>query len=477
MTHHVRRGGHPNFHHRSHPHGARSAQQNRNQRVQSARRRSMPAQGQGNPNPTNPSGGQLRVNVQPVPAQLRLNVQRVSSTSQVTFLNEYSGGKGRYLQLDRQQGNLLQETYDELKNAIAPPGSTEFVVYVSHNEVSYKLNGHNVVKDLQPILAANPALAQKMEEAKDLIQKDLWQGPLYSSSFKARNRMHSNGIAPFMRTNDALHALPKNSGEEAYQFALDMFWAAEPDPAKRTAALKRVAGCEKLIKHILHEIEQQINALNTQINANPPPANVAQLRSDALRLQQKQAALTRLDYAALYSALAFYPAQQPAQVAAQAEVLSQAMEQEVQKHSQAVLKASRPVPDVIPVISDWFRKEVNLEPNKNYPLDVGALMFAGLQDSMDYGHQYGDYCDRHGIYVKDQALEHGIYRAMVLPAAQNELLESLFQDLTDRTIATHLDQQVTTGKTNAQAIVTHAHALAATDVKGQVTEFRRVAGL
>lgn len=431
-----------------------------------------------------PLDGRVRIAVKKHQDQLKVKVSPLVPTTPVVLYNQYSQAHARYFDVNDEQQTTLQNIYAELKRAIAPQ-STDFIVHISDDEVTYRdERGNPFVKKIPTALQNHPELMQKVEEMRMLVQEDIWKGPIFSSSRRSKHNP-SQGSTPLMRTNDALHQLPSSPGADSYKFALSLAAAQGMSQAEQDAAMKRIGAAEALVKHLSQKVKDEITALTGQIQANPGDQN---LTAAYQRLQEKKGQLLSLDFAAIYPALAFYPTDAnatPADVAARAENLTIALSHEIEERTQKIKNEARLwISDSIPFAS-VFKKQVNVTENRSWPLDAGALVFSGITDADEAERAYGDYCKGHDASMKGEVLANAVVRAVVKPNDNNALLNNIFEDLTNSQDPTNslyqikqrLIPEVGVALQNAQAAAANATPLIQMDPVERIKEFRTNIGM
>lgn len=423
----------------------------------------------------------------------RLQITEVPR-KKVTLYNAYhdaSGNtKGHYFDMKAKHHDKLQETFYDIKDHCLASGqmpgdATGFTINWSKRVVRFydPSIGHVRTLDLDKMMQANPDINDKVLAAEELISTKINKGSIRNHKIAPNNKGAYDGAAPLYRSNQVLDTLPKSIGDKPYKAAMTLAQNVLTDDLQKDAAIHRMGKAETIIKKTKDKVAQEKAALVPLWTAEQNPARKTQLQKSIEELTALEQRLNSIDTFALYSALAFYPQDdnpRPEDVYQRAQMLQkQSADMLQQAREQAVADGTKRswYPAWAP-FSSAVRGEPKIDESRFYPVDVGGVMFSGLEFP-EARSGYVDYCRAHSVHCKGDGLEDALLREVLRPGStgngDNPVLQHLFDDITDPDIKGRLE----TSRNAAinDPIPAPALTLNGADSSARVDDYRQKAAL
>lgn len=411
--------------------------------------------------------------VGPEPTTVHIEAANTAKVVRVALRNCFGpgGANARYCGLEDSQQNVLQEVFAAVKQHCLdhysmPDDAPDFTVNFSKRTVRFfdPATNHIKVLDLQTMVNNDPNLKGLVDQAETLIVTQINRGEIRRTRFAADNKGSADGGKPLIRPA-YLDSLPKSTGPKPYEQAMDLCKELLDNDVKRDQAVYRMAAAEIIVKRAKDELERKITPLETDVERlrgieSRTPAELAELQEKWRKLQELKYKLQQLediDTFALYLALALYPtgadandSQKVAAAAKQLNVLMERRAEEIrlQKEKDGSKRTWLPNLEIL----SRFRKEAKFEPSRFYPIDVGGLMFSGLEAPQARA-SYVDYCKLNRVYEKTDGIEDALIRKVLRQADANPVLDGLFDDITDDTDRDNLQGALNQGILDAAGLL------------------------
>ncbi|MBS0652303.1 MAG: hypothetical protein JSR39_02125 [Verrucomicrobia bacterium] len=420
---------------------------------------------------------------------IRLQLSEVPR-SKVVLYNAYGNNKGHYFDLKTKHHDKLQDIFYAVKthclaSGEMPGDATGFTINWSKRVVRFydPSIGHTRTLDLDKMMKASPEINDKVVEAEELISTKINKGDIRNHRIAPNNKGSFDGAAPLYRSNQVLNSLPKSTGNEAYKTAMALASNVLTDEPQKDAAIHRMGKAETIIKKTKDKVAQEKAALETSLSTERDPGRIAKLQKSRQELIALEQRLNGIDTFALYSALAFYPQDadpRPEDVYQRAQMLQkQSADMLQQAREQAIADGTQRswIPKWAPLVNK-LRKEPTIDESRFYPVDVGGIMFSGLEFP-EARSGYVDFCRAHSVHCKGDGLEDALLREVLRPDSaergDNPVLEHLFDDISDEDIRGRLE-------TERDAAIQHvnttaAPALVGTDPSLRIDDYRQKAAL
>ena len=411
---------------------------------------------------------------------------------EIALCNVYgaAGSKAHYCGLEDSQQNILKGAFAAIKqhclgNDLMPKNASEFRVNLSKRTVRFldPATNHIKVLDLETMINNDLDLKRLVDQAETLIVTQINRGEIRRTRFAADNKGSADGGKPLIRPA-YLESLPKSTGPKPYEQAMDLCKDLLDNDAKRDQAVYRMAAAEIIMKRAKDKLTKKITPLETEVErlkglSSRTPVESAELEKQWRILQELKYKLLQLediDTFALYLALALYPtgadADDPQKVAAAAKQLNVLMQRRaeeirLQKEKEGSKRTwLRDLP-----LLNRFSKEVKFEPSRFYPIDVGGLMFSGLEAPQARA-SYVDYCKLNKVYEKTDGIEDALMRKVLRPGDPNPILDGLFDDITEDQDRNDLQRSLNRGISDAVGLLANQRPPASESDEARIAAIR-----